>query len=125
MTQGSALPIALAYFDASASKDIDLAMSFIADDITCDAPAGHIEGAPGYRGFLESFSKLLKRSELIASFGDDHEAILLYDNETIPVPSAPSAGHFVVVDGKITSIRFIFDRLPYEAVAQAAQAANA
>ena len=125
MTQGTALQTALAYFEASADKDIDRAMSFVATDVVCDAPAGHIEGAPGYRGFLESFSKLLVRSELIASFGDDHEAILLYDNETVPVPSAPSAGHFVVVDGKISAIRFIFDRVPYEAAARAAQAAGA
>ncbi|SDP26707.1 SnoaL-like domain-containing protein [Nakamurella panacisegetis] len=124
MTHGTALTTALAYFQASAAKDIDHAMSFLADEIVCDAPAGRIQGAVGYRAFLESFSKLLKHSELVASFGDDHEAILLYDNDTVPVPSAPSAGHFTVVDGRITHIRFIFDRVPYEAAARAAQAAN-
>lgn len=87
--QGRALQVALAYYESWASKDLGGTMSYIADDVVCDAPAGRIEGAGAYRGFLESFFKLLKRAELIASFGDDETAILLYDNETVPVPSAP------------------------------------
>ena len=120
--QGRALQIALAYHEAWASKDLEGAMRFIADGIVCDAPAGRIEGARAYRGFLESFFKLLKRAELIASFGDDETAMLLYDNDTVPVPSAPSAAHFTVEDGTITRVRIIFDRVPYEAAARDRQA---
>jgi hypothetical protein len=120
--QGRALQIALAYHEAWASKDLEGAMRFIADGIVCDAPAGRIEGARAYRGFLESFFKLLKRAELIASFGDDETAMLLYDNDTVPVPSAPSAAHFTVGDGTITRVRIIFDRVPYEAAARDRQA---
>jgi hypothetical protein len=43
--------------------------------------------------------------------------MLLHDNETVPVPSAPSAAHFTVQGAKITRVRFIFDRVPYEAAA--------
>jgi len=120
--QDRALQVALEYYEAWASKDLEQTMSFIADDVVCDAPAGRIEGARAYRGFLESFFQLLERAELIAFFGDDETAMLLYDNETVPVPSAPSVGHFTVQDGKITRIRFIFDRVPYEAAARTRQA---
>lgn len=120
--QGRALQVALAYYGAWASKDLERTMSFVADDIVCDAPAGRIEGARAYRGFLESFFRLLRRAELIASFGDDETAMLLHDNDTVPVPSAPSAAHFTVEDGTITRVRFIFDRVPYEAAARARQA---
>jgi len=116
--QGKALQVALAYYKAWASKDLERTMSFIADDIVCDAPAGRIEGARAYRGFLVSFFQLLERTELIASFGDDQTAMLLYDNATVPVPSAPSVGHFTVEDGTITRVRLIFDRVPYEAAAR-------
>jgi len=119
--QGKATQVALAYYEAWASKDLEQTMSFIADEIVCDAPAGRIEGARAYRGFLESFFQLLKHAELIASFGEDETAILLYDNETVPVPSAPSAAYFTVADAKITRIRFIFDRVPCEAAARARQ----
>jgi ketosteroid isomerase-like protein len=116
-SQSTALHTALAYYEAYADKDLEEAMSFIAEDIICDAPAGRIEGARAFRGFLESLFKLLKGAELIVSFNVQETAILLYDNETIPVPSAPSAGYFTVVDGKITRLRLIFDRVPYEAAA--------
>lgn len=119
--QGKAAQVALAYYEAWASKDLEQTMSFIADDIVCDAPAGRIEGARAYRGFLESFFKLLERTELIASFGDDQTALMLYDNQTVPVPSAPSAAYLTVADAKITSILFVFDRVPYEAAARAAR----
>lgn len=83
---GTALQTVLAYHEAWASKDLEQSMRFIADDIVCEAPAGRIEGAHAYRGFLESFFQLLKRARLVASFGDHETAMLLYDNETVPVP---------------------------------------
>jgi hypothetical protein len=46
---GSALDVALAYHEAWTSKDFERAMTYIADDIICDAPAGRIEGAEAYR----------------------------------------------------------------------------
>lgn len=122
--QGRALQVVLAYYEARASKDLERTMSFIAEDIVCDAPAGRIEGARAYRGFLRSFFQLLERSQLLASFGDDDTAMLLYDNATVPVPSAPSVGHFTVEGAKITRVRFIFDRVPYEAVARSRAASD-
>jgi len=32
-----------------------------------------------------------------------------------PASAAPAAAYFKVEDGKITRLRFIFDRVPYEA----------
>jgi hypothetical protein len=40
-------------------------------DIVCDAPAGRIEGAEGYRAFMAPFVQMLVRTDLIAAFGDD------------------------------------------------------
>ena len=48
---GTALQIALAYHEAWTKKALDKAMSYIAEDIVCDAPAGRIEGAEAYRAF--------------------------------------------------------------------------
>lgn len=47
-----ALDVALAYYEAWTSKDFDRAMTYIADDIVCDAPPGLIEGADAYRAFM-------------------------------------------------------------------------
>ena len=54
-TTSPALRTALAYYQAWTDHDLDQAMSYIADDIVCDAPAGRLEGAAAYRGFMGPF----------------------------------------------------------------------
>lgn len=116
----AALKTALAYHDAWAGKDLDRAMSYIADDIVCDAPAGRIEGAAAYRAFMGPFVQMLISADMIAAFGDNETALVMYDTETVPVKSAPGAECVTVKDGRITHSRFLFDRLPFEAARQAA-----
>jgi hypothetical protein len=122
MTEGTspALSAALAYYHAWTSHDLDKAMSYIAEDIICDAPAGRLEGAGAYRGFMGPFVQILTGSKLIAAFGDDRTALIMYDTETVPVRSAPGAECVTVTDGKITYSRFVFDRAPFEAARKAA-----
>src|ERR1700735_979020 len=110
-----ALRIALAYYQAWTSHDLDKAMSYIADDIVCDAPAGRLQGAEAYRGFMGPFVQILTGSKLIAAYGDDKTALIMYDSETVPVKSAPGAECVTVRDGKITHSRFVFDRAPFDA----------
>lgn len=114
-TTSPALAVALAYFHAWTGNDLEKAMSYIADDIVCDAPAGRLEGAAAYRDFMAPFVRILTGSELIAAFGDETTALVVYDTETVPVKSAPAAECLTVTGGKITRSRFIFDRLPFEA----------
>jgi ketosteroid isomerase-like protein len=110
-----ALEVALAYYQAWTSKDIDQAMTYISEDIVCEAPAGRIEGAEAYRAFMAAFVQILVSSHLIAAFGDQETALVMYDTETVPVKDAPGAECVAVHDGKITHSRFIFDRAPFEA----------
>jgi ketosteroid isomerase-like protein len=112
--------IALAYFEAWTNHDLDRAMTYIADDIVCDAPAGRLEGADAFRDYMGPFVGILKTASLLASFGDDHTAVVVYDTETVPVASAPAAEHVTVANGKITHSRFIFDRAPFDAARAAA-----
>jgi len=70
-----ALQVALAYYRAWTSRDIDLAMTFIDPAIVCDAPAGRIEGADAYRAFMTPFTRILVSSQIVAAFGDEHTAL--------------------------------------------------
>jgi len=99
----SALAVALAYHEAW-SRDFERAMTHVADDIVCDAPAGRIEGAEG--------------AELIAAFGDEETALVMYDTDTVPVKGAPGAECVAVKDGRIVRSRFVFDREPFLAPAR-------
>ena len=66
------------------------------------------------------FVQILTGSELLAAFGDEQTAMIMYDTETVPVKSAPGAECVTVTDGKIAYSRFIFDRAPFDAARQTA-----
>jgi hypothetical protein len=111
----TALQIALAHHRAWTGKDLDLAMRYIADDVVCEAPAGRIDGIQAYHDFLAPLAeRFLIRAELIAAFGDDGTALIMYDTETIPAKSAPAAECVTVRDEKIVYNRFVFDRTPFD-----------
>lgn len=48
----AALDTALAYHRAWTGHDFERAMTYIAEDIVCQAPAGTLEGAEAFRGFM-------------------------------------------------------------------------
>jgi ketosteroid isomerase-like protein len=116
----AALEIALAYFQSWTSGDLDRAMKYVADDIVCDAPAGRLEGAEAFRGFMGPFAGSLTGAQLLANFGDEIHAVVVYDTQTRPVPSAPGAEWTRVANGRIAHMRIIFDRLPFEEARRAA-----
>jgi hypothetical protein len=121
-TESPALTTALAYHRAWTSHAFEEAMTYIAEDIVCDAPVGRLDGAEAFRRFMGPFAEILTRSGLIAAFGSDTTAVLMYDTDTAPVKDAPGAECLTVKDGKITRMRIIFDRLPFEAARRAAAA---
>ncbi len=110
-----ALDTALAYHRAWTGHDFDRAMTYVADDIVCDAPSGRVEGAEAFRQFLAPFAQMLTGADLLAAFGDDQTAVVMYTPHTTVVQDAPSAERFIVRDGKIVHDLLIFDRTPFEA----------
>lgn len=79
MNSSPALDVALAYHRAWTGGDFERAMTYVADDIGCEAPAGRIIGAQEFRGFMGPFARLLLRARVLAAFGDEHPGVLLYD----------------------------------------------
>jgi SnoaL-like domain len=118
----AALDTALAYYRAWTSHDFGTAMTYVAEDIVCRAPAGRLDGAAAFRGFMGPFVQILISSSLLAAFGDDEQAVVLYDTGTGPVQDAPGAECVTVRDGKITHMRIIFGRLPFDEARRAAAA---
>jgi len=114
------LQVALACHEAWTGKDLDAALAYVADDVVCDAPAGRIEGAVAYRAFLAPFVQMLIGAQLLAAFGDDEHAVVVYDTRTTLVPSGPAAEYVTVHKGRIEYSRFIFDRAPFAAARQSA-----
>ena len=44
----------------------------------------------------------------------------MYDADTVPVHDAPATAFVTVTDGKISQMRIIFDRLPFDAARRTA-----
>ncbi len=110
----TALDIARRYFEAWSGGDFDRAMSFVDPDITCHAPAGPVVGADAFLDFMGPFAGMVQSAGLVAAYGDEATALLVYDTSTPVVADAPGAEWHHVVDGRIREMRIIFDRLPFE-----------
>ena len=121
MTQdgSSALYTALAYHRAWTSHEFEEAMTHVDPGIVCDAPSGRLQGDAAFRDFMGPFVNILTGSHLVASFGDDTTAVLVYETSTVPVEDAPGAECLTVANGKITHLRIIFDRLPFDTARRA------
>ncbi|GLS22926.1 hypothetical protein GCM10007874_59460 [Labrys miyagiensis] len=121
-TTGQALSVARIYIDGIASKDINKIISVIAEDVICTSPLGQLEGAAAFRGFQEGFAKMIKKVTVIAAFGDNEHAVIVYDVDTHPVEHAVVAEYLVVKNGKIASTEVIYDATPFAAYAASQQA---
>ncbi len=114
-SHGTALDIAKTYINAIADKDVETILSLSANDILCDSPLGRIVGTAAFRKFHEGFSRMIKKITLLAAFGDDNHAVIVYEADTHPVPKAITAEHIFVKNGKIASTRVIYDTTPFAA----------
>jgi len=107
-----ALNVAQDYAQAWTSGDIDKALSFLADNIVCEAPAGWVEGLAAYRTFTEEFMAILVSSTIIKVLADDTNAAIVYSFDTPWVKNFRCIEYMTVEDGKIKHILTVFDRLP-------------
>ncbi len=113
-TESSAVHVARRYFETWSGGDFDAAMTLVAPDITCHTPAGSLAGAEAFRAFMGPFAATVRSVSLVAVYGDEDQAVLVYDTKTPLVADAPGAEWHRVVDGRIAELRIIFDRLPFE-----------
>lgn len=112
----AATATALAYHYAWTGGDLEAALAHVAEDVICEAPSGTLRGRSALRGFMGPFASSLTSSTMLASFGDDDRAMIVYDTTNPAVPSAPASELYRVEDERITEIRIIFDRLPFALV---------
>jgi ketosteroid isomerase-like protein len=113
MTQDTAYDIVKRYHRAWTSGDVEHAMSYVADDITCRAPGIDLNGKDAYRGFIAGFAPALTGIGDIAEFTDGDRVALFYYPQTAATSTTPAAEYFTVRDGKISASVLIFDRLSY------------
>jgi len=113
--------VAHLYVHAMASKDVDTIMSVSSKHVVCTSPLGQITGQDKFRGFQEGFARMIVNLTVLAVYGDDKHAVVIYDVETHPVPHALVAEYLTVVDGKIAATDVIYDATPFATYAARVQ----
>ncbi|GAB3752115.1 nuclear transport factor 2 family protein [Microlunatus parietis] len=110
MTEHSpATATAVAFIEAFAAKDLTKLAGYCADDIVFESPRVKITGAPDVAEAMGQFAQAVASIDIIAAYGDDEHAVIMYDMQTGPFGTIRAADHFVVRDGKIISDQLVFD----------------
>ena len=110
--------IVTSYHRAWTTGDIETAMSYIDEGITCRAPGIDLEGKQAYQDFIAGFAPRLTGIGEIAGFAEGERVALFYYPRTAATSTSPAAECFTVRDARITESILIFDRLSYEPRAQ-------
>ncbi|MEI7254850.1 nuclear transport factor 2 family protein [Dickeya dadantii] len=110
-----ALDIARTYVAAMAKKDVETIISISAGNVVCTSPIGQITGIERFQAFQEGFARMITNLTVLAVYGDDEQAVVVYDAETHPVPHSVVAELIKVRDGKLASTEVIYDATPFAA----------
>jgi hypothetical protein len=106
----SSTPVALAraFTEAWTGRDVDTAATYLADDVTFDGPLNHTVGKDAYVQGLAAFARTVAGATILAAFGDDTRALIMYEL-TGPFGALTGAELLAVRDGKIHADRLTFD----------------
>jgi SnoaL-like domain len=98
------------YHDAWTQRDMSTARSCLADDLDFQGPIDTVSSADDFIAKLTGFAQMLTRVDLLQEFYTDDAAALLYDCVTNSlVGTILTAEFFGLRDGKIATIRLVFD----------------
>ncbi|TBZ59728.1 nuclear transport factor 2 family protein [Rhizobium leguminosarum] len=114
-TSSPGLQVAMTYYDAWRNRDHATAMKVVADNVVNETPFGTTEGGEALHKGESEFAHILTGATLVAAFGDETTALLMYYTHTQPVPSVLSSKQFTIENGKITALKGVFDKSAFGA----------
>lgn len=114
-TSVKAVEIVRTYVEAIANRDVDTILSISSEGVVCTSPMGQTTGLKRFHDFHDGFARMLTNLTVLAVYGDDEQAVVVYDVETFQVPHAIVAELIKVKDGKLASTDVIYDATPFAA----------
>jgi hypothetical protein len=98
------------YHHARFRGDVPAAVAQLAEAFTFHSPLMHSDDPAGHLAGLAAFLQVVTGVDMVSELYGASEATLVYDVHTAtPVGTQHTAEHFRLVDGRIASIRLIFD----------------
>ncbi len=102
------------FLRAVGARDFEAAGTLLGNQFTFRGPFDTFSDPKSYLGALQKLYPIVKAVKVQKLFEDGDEACLLYDMETnTPIGTAFICEWFKVRDGKIASIRAVFDARPF------------
>lgn len=103
--------IARAFTEAWTSGDFATAAAYVAQDVVFDGPLGHTDGKAAYIQGLEGLSRFVDLSgvNILAAFGDDTQALIMYELLTQRFGNLLCAKQLTFREGTIARDRLTFD----------------
>lgn len=101
--------VARAFVEAFGRRDMAAVARYVADDIAFESPRAKANGAEGFLEAAGQFAQIVTRIDVIAAFGDNERALIMYDMETGPFGTLRAADHLVIRDGRIHEDTLVFD----------------
>ena len=103
--------IARAFTEAWTSGHFDTAAQYVTDDVVFDGPMGHTDGKVAYIEGLKGLSRFvgLTGVNVLAAFGDDTQALIMYELLTSNFGNLLCAKLLTFRDGEIARDRLTFD----------------
>jgi SnoaL-like domain len=104
--------VATAYFDMWQRHDFGALRAILADDATFDGPLGHAGNADECVAGLKRMSQIVTGVVIHKTFVDGNDVLTWFDLHTAGTGPLPAVNWRHVENGKITSIRVVFDPRP-------------
>jgi len=104
----NALTIARAYHRAWSTQHLDEIGQYLAEDVRVEVPINSYRGKSDFLEAVRRTAQMTSRVKMLAEFGNDDEALLLYDM-TLPIGDLRVAEHFTIAAGRVQRVRQIHD----------------
>ena len=110
MTESSALKIGTAFLDAWTARDFAGAGEYLAGSFAFDGPVAHYRSAQDFLAGSKAFVERIRPAwTKVCAFGDDSEALLLYDLFFLDGTPMRIADHYTASGGKIQTETILWD----------------
>ncbi len=108
-THSTLAVLAREFTEAWARHDIETAATYLDDDVTFEGPTSHSQGKAAYIEGLRAFAPAVTGLKILAAFGEDAQALIMYELTTESFGTLTAAELLTFTAGKIQADRLTFD----------------
>ena len=101
--QSTPAGLARAFTEAWTHHDMETAASYVGEDATFDSPRFHLVGKRAYLDALAAFARTITAATVLAAFGDESQALIMYETTIGQAPALTNIELLTFRDGKIAT----------------------